>query len=74
MSLSINLPKACGLESQTWLIFCLILKKRSLEYQFIQGMQFEEPDMTKFLFDIQQIVERMTHDIINQKYGEDSFH
>ena len=37
-------------------------------------MQFEEPNMTKFLFDIQQIVERMTHDVINQKYGEDSFH
>ena len=36
-------------------------------------MQFEEPDMTKFLFDIQQIVERMTYDIINQKYVEDSF-
>ena len=36
-------------------------------------MQFEEPDMAKFLFDIQQIVERVTHDIINQKYGEDSF-
>ena len=74
MSLSINLPKACGPGSQTWLIFCLILKKRSLEYQFTQGMQFEELDMTKFLFDIQQIVERMTHDVINQKYGEDSFH
>ena len=30
--------------------------------------------MTNVLFDIQQIVERMTHDVINQKYGKDSFH
>ena len=45
-----------------------------IEYQFTQGMQSEESDMTNVLFDIQQIVERMTHDVINQKYGKDSFH
>ena len=30
--------------------------------------------MIKVLFDIQQIVEHMTHDVINQKYGKDNFH
>ena len=37
-------------------------------------MWFEKLDMIKILFDIQQIVERVTHDVINQKYGKDSFH
>ena len=45
-----------------------------IEYQFTQGMWFRESNMTNVLFDIQQIVERMTHDVINQKYGKDSFH
>ena len=30
--------------------------------------------MTKVLFDIQQIVERMTNNMINQKYGKDYFY
>ena len=46
----------------------------SLKYQFTQGMWFEEPSMTKFLFDIQQVVERMIYNMINQKYGKDGFH
>ena len=37
-------------------------------------MWSEELDMIKVLFDIQQIVEHMTHDVINQKYGKDNFH
>ena len=49
-------------------------QKDVIEYQFTQGMQTEKSDMTNVLFDIQQIVERMTHDVINQKYGKDSFH
>ena len=30
--------------------------------------------MTKVLFDIQQVVERMTYNMINQRYGKDGFH
>ena len=30
--------------------------------------------MTRFLFDIQQILERMTNNMINQNYGKDYFH
>ena len=37
-------------------------------------MWSKESDMTKVLFDIQQIVERITHNVINQKHGKDSFH
>ena len=37
-------------------------------------MWSEELDMTKILFDIQQIVERMTNNMINQKYGKDCFY
>ena len=48
--------------------------KNILEYQFTQDMCSEKLDMIKILFDIQQIVERVTHDVINQKYGKDSFH
>ena len=48
--------------------------KDILEYQFTQVMWSEKLDMIKILFDIQQIVERVTHDVINQKYGKDSFH
>ena len=48
--------------------------KNILEYQFTQVMWSEKLDMIKILFDIQQIVERVTHDVINQKYGKDSFH
>ena len=33
-----------------------------------------ESGMTKVLFDIQQIVEHMTNNMINQKYGKDYFH
>ena len=49
-------------------------QKYILEYQFTQVMWSEKLDMIKILFDIQQIVERVTHDVINQKYGKDSFH
>ena len=45
-----------------------------IEYQFTQGMWFGESNMTKVLFDIQQIVERMTNNMINQKYGKDYFY
>ena len=37
-------------------------------------MWSEELDIIKVLFDIQQIVDRMTHNVINQKYDKDSFH
>ena len=30
--------------------------------------------MTKVLFDIQQVVEWMTYNMINQKYDKDCFH
>ena len=40
-------------------------QKDILKYQFTQGMWSEELDMTNVLFDIQQIVECMTHDVIN---------
>ena len=41
----------------------------SLKYQFVQGIWSKEPDMTKVLFDIQQVVEHMMYNMINQKYG-----
>ena len=49
-------------------------------------MWSKEPDMTKVLFDIQQVVEHMmynminqkyvwmTYNMINQKYDKDCFH
>ena len=43
-------------------------------YQFTQGMWSEEPGMTNVLFDIQQIIEHMINNMINQKYGKDSFY
>ena len=45
-----------------------------IEYQFTQGMWFRESNMTMVLFDIQQIAERMTNNMINQKYGKDYFY
>ena len=46
---SVNLPKACGLKSQAWPMFCLTLRN-NVKYEFTQGMWFEEPGMTKVLF------------------------
>ena len=51
MSLSINLPKFCGPRDQAYLRFYLTLRKMIERYQFTQGMWFEEPSMTKVLFD-----------------------
>ena len=45
-----------------------------LEYQFTQSMWSKELDMTNVLFNIQQIVKRMKHDVMNQKYGKDKFY
>ena len=50
---SINLLKVCDPRSQAQLRFCLILGKIIVRYQFTQGMWFEEPSMTKVLFDTQ---------------------
>ena len=35
-----------------------------IEYQFTQTMWFGESGMTKFLFDIQQIVEHITNNMV----------
>ena len=73
MSWSINLPKVCGSRDQAWLRFCLTIRKMTLTINLPKVCGLRSQAWLRFYLIFEQVVERVTYNVINQNMVKNSF-